>query len=116
MALHELSTNAAKYGALSTDAGRVDIVWHLELDGALRHRFMMEWSEKGGPAVMAPTRRGFGWTVLCQLTKMSLGADVTLEYAPAGVVWRLDCPADRVDEGDVARRPSLVERPVEAIG
>jgi two-component sensor histidine kinase len=95
MALHELATNAGKYGALSTDAGYVDIAWRL--DG---QRFTMEWRESGGPTVVAPTRHGFGWTVLCQMTKMLLGAHVTLEYAPAGVVWGLVCPADRVREGE----------------
>jgi PAS domain S-box-containing protein len=104
MALHELATNAAKYGALSTNTGHVSIVWRLERDGAGGHCFTMEWSENGGPAVVAPTRRGFGWSVLCQLTKMSLGADVTLEYAPTGVVWRLECPADRVCESETAQR------------
>jgi len=104
MALHELATNAGKYGALSTDTGHVDIVWRLERAGAGGRRFSMEWSENGGPTVVAPTRRGFGWSVLCQLTKESLGADVTLEYAPTGVVWRLGCPADRVREGEAAQK------------
>jgi PAS domain S-box-containing protein len=112
MAIHELSTNAAKYGALSTDAGRVDIVWCLA--DAPRHRFIMEWREKGGPPVVVPAHRGFGWSVLCQLTKMSLEADVTLEYAPAGVVWRLDCPADLVCETEAPRQPNLREHPVDA--
>jgi len=104
MVLHELATNAGKYGALSTDTGHVDIVWRLERAGAGGRRFSMEWSENGGPTVVAPTRRGFGWSVLCQLTKESLGADVTLEYAPTGVVWRLGCPADRVREGEAAQK------------
>jgi PAS domain S-box-containing protein len=104
MALQELSTNAAKYGALSTDAGHVDITWRLKPAGNGGHRFTMEWSENGGPAVVAPTRRGFGWRVLCQLTKMALEADVALEYAPTGVVWRLGCPADRVCEGEAAQK------------
>jgi PAS domain S-box-containing protein len=103
MALHELATNAGKYGALSTDTGHVDIVWRLERAGAGGRRFLMEWSENGGPNVVAPTRRGFGWSVLCELTKVSLGADVTLEYPPTGVVWRLGCPANRVREGDAAQ-------------
>jgi PAS domain S-box-containing protein len=103
MAIHELSTNAAKYGALSTDAGHVDIAWRLEGAGARRHRFTMEWSEKGGPTVVTPTHRGFGWNVLYQLTKMALGADVTLEYAPTGVIWRIGCLADRVCENEVPR-------------
>jgi two-component sensor histidine kinase len=104
MALHELATNASKYGALSTDTGHVDIVWRLERAGAGAHRFTMEWSERGGPTVVTPTQRGFGWTVLCQLTTMSMGADVTLEYAPTGVVWRLGCPANRVCEGEAAQK------------
>jgi PAS domain S-box-containing protein len=98
MAIHELATNAAKYGALSTDRGHVEIVWGLEANGGGEHRFTMEWSESGGPIVVPPTRRGFGWSVLCELTKISLVADVSLEYAPAGAVWRLRCPADRVRE------------------
>jgi two-component sensor histidine kinase len=106
MALHELATNAGKYGALSTAAGHVDIAWSLEeADG---HRFMIEWIESGGPTVAAPTRRGFGWSVLCQLTKMSLEADVTLEYAPAGVVWRLRCPVERICEGGAAQTKNMV--------
>jgi two-component sensor histidine kinase len=116
MALHELTTNAAKYGALSTDAGHVDIMWFLNRAGEGGDRFTMEWSENGGPTVVTPTRRGFGWRVLCQLTKMSLEADVTLEYAPTGVVWRLDCPADRVCEGLTAQQPQSAEHLVGAPG
>jgi two-component sensor histidine kinase len=116
MAIHELSTNAAKYGALSTDAGHVDIVWRLERAAPRRHRFTMEWSEKGGPTVVVPTQRGFGWSVLYQLTKMALGADVTLEYAPTGVIWRLGCPADQVCENEVPRQPRVREHPVQIRG
>ena len=112
MALHELATNAAKYGALSTDTGHVAIMWGLKRAGDNRHRFTMEWSENGGPPVATPTRRGFGWRVLCQLTKMSLEADVTLEYAPTGVVWQLECPADRVCENEAPRQPKVTEHPV----
>jgi PAS domain S-box-containing protein len=106
MALHELATNAGKYGALSTGSGRVDIAWGLE--DADRHRFTIEWKESDGPPVVAPTRRGFGWSVLCELTKMSLEADAALEYAPAGVVWRLQCPAERVCEGGAALAKNVI--------
>jgi PAS domain S-box-containing protein len=116
MALHELATNAGKYGALSTDAGHVDVAWRFERTDDDRHRFTMEWGESGGPTVVAPTRHGFGWTVLCQMTKMSLGADVTLEFAPVGVVWRLACPADRVREAEEHKQPTLAEQPVQARG
>src|SRR6266436_187677 len=108
MALHELATNASKYGALSTASGQVDIAWRLEKADVGVHRFTMEWSESGGPIVVPPTRRGFGWSVLCQLTKMSLGADATLEYAPTGVVWRLGCPVERVCEGPAAHTKNVV--------
>jgi PAS domain S-box-containing protein len=105
MALHELVTNAGKYGALSTDAGHVDIAWSLERTDSGGYRFKMEWRERGGPAVVAPKRHGFGWTVLCQMTKMLLGADVALEFASGGVVWRLACPADRVRETEEPGSP-----------
>jgi PAS domain S-box-containing protein len=107
MALHELITNASKYGALSTGSGRADIVWGFEDTKAGAHRFTIEWSERGGPTVVAPTRWGFGSSVLCQLTKMSLGADVTLEYAPTGVVWRLVCPVERVCETGAAQTKTV---------
>jgi PAS domain S-box-containing protein len=111
IALHELATNAGKYGALSTGTGHVDIAWRLEGAGAGGRRFIMEWREDGGPTVVAPTRRGFGWSVLCQLTKVSLGADVTLEFAPTGVVWRLGCPADRVRGREAAPEPKVDRTP-----
>lgn len=116
MAIHELATNAGKYGALSTDAGHVDIAWHLEPTDNDGDRFAMEWSERGGPPVVAPTRRGFGWRVLCQLTKMSLEADVTLEYAPTGVIWRLECSADRVREDLTVRQEKSAQYLVGAAG
>ncbi len=59
LALHELATNASKYGALSTDRGRVDVCWNFN-DSA----FTMSWSERDGPCVSAPKRRGFGTTVI----------------------------------------------------
>jgi PAS domain S-box-containing protein len=116
MAIHELATNAGKYGALSNNKGHVEIAWGLERSDAGGHRFTMGWSESGGPTVLAPTRRGFGWRVLCEMTKMSLGAEVTLEYPPTGVVWRLACPADRVRESERPAQPKSAEDPVQARG
>jgi PAS domain S-box-containing protein len=88
MALHELATNAGKYGALSTDAGRVDIAWRLDGDV-----FRMDWTERHGPPVKPPERRGFGSTVIEAMTKRAVGGEVQLEYEPAGVAWHLMCPA-----------------------
>jgi two-component sensor histidine kinase len=88
MALHELATNAGKYGALSTDAGRVDIVWCV--DSAI---FKMTWTERLGPPVTPPGRRGFGSTVVEAMAKQAVDGEVQLEFDPAGAVWHLICPA-----------------------
>jgi PAS domain S-box-containing protein len=88
MALHELATNASKYGALSTDAGHVDIAWRT--DGSL---FKMNWTERNGPPVRPPNRRGFGTTVIGSMVKQAVGGAVQLDYDTAGVAWRLTCPA-----------------------
>jgi PAS domain S-box-containing protein len=88
LALHELATNAGKYGALSTDTGRVDISWGIDSD-----TFTMSWTERHGPPVDAPTRRGFGTIVMKRMAESSVGGAVNLDYAPSGVTWRLTCPA-----------------------
>ena len=97
LALHELGTNAVKYGALSTEAGRVALTWSVEgVDGA--SRFTIEWREMGGPAVTAPARKGFGSRLLRTPLAGSAVADVTLDYDPTGVVWRSALPLADVTE------------------
>ncbi|MGA7324232.1 MAG: sensor histidine kinase [Rhodomicrobium sp.] len=94
MAVHELATNAVKYGALSNASGRIDVCWCLEPGGGAGERFVMSWRESGGPVVAeSPERRGFGSTVLCQVARESLDAEVKLDFAPSGLVWRLECAA-----------------------
>ncbi|HKD26933.1 MAG TPA: PAS domain S-box protein [Xanthobacteraceae bacterium] len=88
LALHELATNAGKYGALSVDAGRVDVCWRLDSDV-----FAMTWTECNGPPVSPPEQRGFGSTVVDSMVKQTLGGEVQLDYLPSGVVWRQTCPA-----------------------
>jgi PAS domain S-box-containing protein len=88
LTLHELATNAGKYGALSTDMGRVDISW-----GTGGDTFTMSWSEREGPPVSTPKRRGFGTTVIEGIAKQSVDGAVELDYAPSGLIWRLNCPA-----------------------
>jgi PAS domain S-box-containing protein len=88
LALHELATNAGKYGALSTATGRVDVRW-----GTGDDTFTMSWTEREGPPVSAPKRRGFGTIVMEAMTKRSVDGSVDLDYAPLGVTWRLTCPA-----------------------
>jgi two-component sensor histidine kinase len=88
LALHELATNAGKYGALSTDTGRVDVRW-----GADSDIFTMSWTERDGPLVSAPNQRGFGTIVTEAMTERSVDGKVDLHYAPSGLTWRLTCPA-----------------------
>jgi PAS domain S-box-containing protein len=89
LALHELATNAGKYGALSTEKGRVDVFWAIEGE-----TLTMSWTECGGPPVSAPERRGFGTTVVERMAESSLGGTVDLDYAPSGLTWHLTCPAE----------------------
>jgi PAS domain S-box-containing protein len=88
LALHELATNAGKYGALSSDRGRVYVSW--AIDGDI---FTMSWREREGPPVTAPQRRGFGTIVMDVMAERSVAGKVDLDYAPEGVTWRLTCPA-----------------------
>lgn len=105
MAVHELATNAAKFGALSNGSGRVVINWSLQSDVAGGERFAMSWIESGGPPVAKPTHRGFGSTVIDGMLRMSLGCDAEVDFAPTGLVWRIGCPAAGLIEGDVGALP-----------
>lgn len=88
LALHELATNAVKYGALSVDAGWIDIAWTRE-NGSLS----LTWSEHDGPPVSPPTRRGFGSTLISRNLGLAFGGKVELDFHPAGLVCRLLAPA-----------------------
>ena len=90
MALHELATNAAKHGALAGAQGRVSLAWAIGGD-----RLHICWREIDGPPVLPPARKGFGSTVIGAMVRASLGGAVTLDYAPDGLCWTLDCPLQR---------------------
>lgn len=96
MTIHELVTNAGKYGALSDDCGRINLNWHLE--GAAADRFVMTWVETDGPPVTAPTRKGFGSTVTGEMVRMSLDAEIESDFAPSGFSWKLTCAIDEIIE------------------
>jgi two-component sensor histidine kinase len=81
LALHELATNAVKYGALSTDAGRLEVRWRLLPDGG----FELDWTERRGPLVEPPSRQGFGTMLLDRVTGRELGGSTTVEFAPEGL-------------------------------
>jgi PAS domain S-box-containing protein len=80
-AIQELSTNAAKYGALSTDEGRLEVSWSRDADGGIS----FSWVERDGPAVSKPIRRGFGTRLIQDILAAESGWNVTLDYAPAGL-------------------------------
>jgi two-component sensor histidine kinase len=88
MTLNELCTNATKFGALSAPTGRIETAWTIDDSN---QRLRLTWSEKGGPAVHAPTRQSFGTRLMETLGKQ-LNGKVEMNYAPAGFVYVLDVP------------------------
>jgi two-component sensor histidine kinase len=87
IALHELSTNAVKYGALSTSQGRVSLTWHISDEGILELR----WKEQGGPMVTPPSRRGFGTRLLSALIPYG---SVAQDFEPDGLLCIIRCGLD----------------------
>ena len=96
MALHELATNAVKYGALSNSTGAVAIAWDWNVRRNADAMFEMSWRERDGPLVSTPERRGFGSTVIEAVVSKGLSGKVTLDFAPSGLTWSLTCPAANV--------------------
>ena len=92
MALHELSTNAVKYGALSGALGRISIAWQLRGPRDKRH-FQMTWIERGGPPTTAPRHKGFGHLVIERMVAEALQGKVELQFAAPGLSWTLDAEA-----------------------
>jgi PAS domain S-box-containing protein len=90
MAVHELATNAAKYGSLSVPTGHVSISW-TTMPGEPR-RLALVWQERGGPPVAPPTRRGFGTRLIERSLAQELAGDVSLAYVPTGVVCTIKAP------------------------
>jgi PAS domain S-box-containing protein len=93
MVLHELATNAAKYGALSTKQGRVSVRWKRQLNGHPL-RLVLEWQEFDGPQVVAPGRAGFGTSTIRDLIPYEFGGSVDLAFFSTGVQCRLELPAN----------------------
>jgi two-component sensor histidine kinase len=98
MGLHELATNAFKYGALSNPAGRVSIRWRVE-DGDAGPRLNLEWTERGGPPVSPPGRKGFGSRLIERGLAAELGGRVEIEYRQDGVVCSVHAPLPEVGPG-----------------
>jgi chemotaxis family two-component system sensor kinase Cph1 len=101
LAIHELTTNAAKYGALSTPSGTVDVAWRLmrsEADGDKRD-LRLRWHESGGPPVDRPQRRGFGSVVIERGMAYELGGTVDLRFDPLGVTCDIVLPGENFFDG-----------------
>ena len=103
MAMHELASNAAKYGPLSTVSGRLEVRW--TITGGTDNKILaLSWAESGGPAVKAPTRRGFGTTLIERALTHELDAEVRREFAVSGLRCTIEIPLTK----DVGRaRPAL---------
>ena len=96
LVLHELATNAVKYGALSTPGGKIKLSWSFGEESSAPQSFRMEWRESGGPPVKPSTRKGFGRFVTDQMVTRALDATVETELAPEGLRWTLQMPANDV--------------------
>jgi two-component sensor histidine kinase len=94
MVLHELATNAAKYGALSTQNGRVSINWEQRLNGYPRSNLVLEWREFGGPSVITPRKASYGTRTIRNVIPYELRGTVDLAFAPEGIRCRVELPAD----------------------
>ena len=93
MALHELATNAVKYGALSVPTGQVRIAWSV-VPGPVHPRLTLTWTESGGPPVSPPTRRGFGSRLIERGLASELSGEAHIDFLPDGVVCRISAGLD----------------------
>jgi two-component sensor histidine kinase len=91
MALHELATNAVKYGALSGSDGLVELSWDVANLGGDR-RLQLRWQESGGPPVSPPTKRGFGSRMIERALAAEFGGTAHLQYLPTGILYEVDAP------------------------
>ncbi|MDS7594039.1 PAS domain S-box protein [Agrobacterium tumefaciens] len=96
LALHELATNAAKYGALSVPEGRISIAWQDDVNAS---KLRILWKERGGPHVVFPKRRGFGSTLVERLLTAELRGDAEIVYSQDGVVCTIEADMTKIRDG-----------------
>jgi two-component sensor histidine kinase len=92
MVVHELATNAVKYGALSSPDGRVHLSWQIERSGDRERQVRLRWQERGGPAVEEPKQIGFGSRMVKAAIEYDLGGEARLTYAPEGLICEITFP------------------------
>lgn len=101
LAIHELATNAAKYGALSSATGKIHVHWRLISPEVAE----VHWREEGGPPVVAPSKRGFGRDLLEKIVAHELRSEVDLRFNPEGVECRLHVPVRKLSDFALRRNP-----------
>ena len=104
LALHELATNAIKYGAWSVPAGQVTLEWTFDDDQAGQPQLRLRWIESGGPPVERPTRKGFGHVVIENMVAQSVDGEVHADYDPTGMRWTLSIPVGNLVGGSARKR------------
>jgi two-component sensor histidine kinase len=97
--LHELVTNASKYGALRTQQGRISVSWSLQRSTDRQDVLLLEWIETGGPAVVAQAPAGYGTRTIRSLIPYEIGGAVDLAFDVKGVSCRIEIPSKRMQEG-----------------
>jgi two-component sensor histidine kinase len=105
MVLHELVTNSAKYGALSTSNGKVSVRWDRRLSGNPEPELLIEWQENGGPPAVIPAREGYGTSVIRDLIPYELGGTVDLAYTTSGVRCKIEIPSEQATGSDLSSSP-----------
>ena len=95
MIVHEIATNAAKYGALSNETGTVRLDWEVTKEAA-GQKLRLIWTEAGGPPVVAPVQRGFGSRLIERSARDQLGGEATVDFLPRGVVYTVSCALEDV--------------------
>jgi two-component sensor histidine kinase len=96
MIVHEIATNAAKYGALSNETGTVRLDWEVTAEDA-GPKLRLIWAEAGGPPVVAPVQRGFGSRLIERSARDQLGGEATVDFLPRGVVYTVTCALEDVN-------------------
>jgi light-regulated signal transduction histidine kinase (bacteriophytochrome) len=112
LVVHELVTNSNKYGALSAKDGKVTLSWNRNPAGDL----ILEWRESGGPPVSAPTRKGFGTTIIDRSVPYDLGGASSIDYDPAGVRAEFRIPARHLSEPRTVGGNQPIRYPRSAVG
>jgi len=108
LVIHELMTNAAKYGTLSRAEGRVYVRWSIDRT----ERLTFQWHEEGGPTVSEPTKKGFGTGLIERMLKSDFQAEQSEQFAPEGFRFSFQAPLERVRASSVGSAQSLHDMPL----